>query len=256
MERSFFLEHTTGPIPVHLTRAADTTPELLVLGVHGIGGSSQDSIQAALAEEMAIFGCDTIRFDLPAHGENPTRELTLAGCVDTLLAVAEYARASYPQVTQLCIFATGFGAYVTLVALEQLLALPWQVRLVVQTPSMMMHETILAMKGISRQTLWAMDTVPFPAPRPFQLTYRFYEELLAHPALTAQPIPILILQGQEDRYISMEDIRQFHRLNPDSRLVIIPGASHRFLEAGAWDMVLDLTRDWFAHQQVLLSDWS
>ena len=31
--------------------------------------------------------------------------------------------------------------------------------------------------------------------------------------------------------------------------------SHRFVEEGAWDMVLDLTRDWFTFQQVLLCDW-
>jgi len=54
----------------------------------------------------------------------------------------------------------------------------------------------------------------------------------------------------------MDDIRQFHRINEGSRLVIIPGASHRFLEEGAWDMVLDLTRDWFAFRQVTLADWT
>jgi hypothetical protein len=37
--------------------------------------------------------------------------------------------------------------------------------------------------------------------------------------------------------------------------VIIPGASHQFKEEGAWDMVLDLTRDWFEYRQVLLMDW-
>jgi hypothetical protein len=36
--------------------------------------------------------------------------------------------------------------------------------------------------------------------------------------------------------------------------VVIPGASHRFEEPGAWDMVLDLTRDWFSFGQVLLAE--
>jgi len=45
------------------------------------------------------------------------------------------------------------------------------------------------------------------------------------------------------------------RLNENAKLVIIPGASHRFLEEGAWDMVLDLTRDWFEFEQVLVTDW-
>ena len=53
----------------------------------------------------------------------------------------------------------------------------------------------------------------------------------------------------------MEDIQHFRRLNDHAKLVIIPGMSHRFTEEGAWDMVLDLTRDWFEYQQVLLTDW-
>ena len=68
-------------------------------------------------------------------------------------------------------------------------------------------------------------------------------------------IPMLILHGEEDSYIKMEHIRQFHLINHDAKLVIIPGTSHRFLEEGAWDMVLDLTRDWFEFEQVLLADY-
>ena len=58
-----------------------------------------------------------------------------------------------------------------------------------------------------------------------------------------------------DDYVPMEHILHLRRINEDAKLVIIPGASHRFLEEGAWDMVLDLTRDWFEFQQVLVTDW-
>ena len=67
---------------------------------------------------------------------------------------------------------------------------------------------------------------------------------------------MLILHGEQDDFIRMDHIQQFHQINEESKLVIIPGASHQFKESGAWDMVLDLTRDWFEFQQVLLSDWS
>ena len=73
--------------------------------------------------------------------------------------------------------------------------------------------------------------------------------------LTTQPIPMLILHGEQDDFIRMSDIQNFRRVNEDSKLVIIPGTSHRFMEEGAWDMVLDLTRDWFSFEQVLLCDW-
>ena len=231
-------------------------PRRVVLGVHGIGGSKEDQIQESIAEEMELFGSAVLRFDFPAHGENDEEILSLQGCVDTLLDVADYAAERYPDLQDLCIFATGFGAYVTLVALEDLLEMPGRVKLVVQTPSVRMHETLLAMKHISRATLQAMDKATFNSSRRVDIDYSFYRELEDHNVLVSHPIPMLILHGDEDSYIRRDDIQNFRRINEDSRLVIIPGASHRFLEEGAWDMVLDLTRDWFEFEQVLLTDWS
>ena len=152
-----------------------------------------------------------------------------------------------------CLFFTILTALTDLITL-QLLELPGRIKLVVQTPSVRMHETILNMLQTNRETLWALDRKRIPADRPFDVTYSFYEELRQHIVLTTHPIPMLILHGEEDSYIRMSDIQQFHRINEDSKLVIIPGTSHRFLEEGAWDMVLDLTRDWFEFEQVLLAD--
>lgn len=256
MEKQFMLSRRGLRVPCKVSEPELGTVRSVVLGVHGLGGSSDDQIQVGIAEEMGLFGSVTVRFDFPAHGENPENELTLAGCADSLLSVAEFAREQYPDVEDLCIFATGFGAYVTLTVLPELLELPGTVKLVVQTPSVMMHETLLAMKHISQATFRAMDRVTFRSKRPFDVTYSFYRELRENTVMASYPIPMLILQGEEDAFIRMADIQNFHQLNERSKLVIIPGASHRFLEEGAWDMVLDLTRDWFQFEQVLLSDWS
>ena len=257
METSFRIVENGMTIPCKLDLPASGAVRRIVLGVHGFGGSTEDAIQCSLAEEMPLFGSAVVRFDLPAHGCNPLEsdDFTLANCVATLLAVAGEACRRFPEVADLCVFATGFGAYVTLNALEQLTQLPIRIRLVVQTPSVMMHETLLSMIRMSRETFWAMDRYTFPVKRPFTVNYTFYEELSEHIVLNTQPIPMLILMGQEDAFIRMSDIQNFRRINEDSRLVILPGISHRFLEEGAWDMVLDLTRDWFEFEQVLLCDW-
>ncbi|MDD5863991.1 MAG: hypothetical protein PUD80_05070 [Firmicutes bacterium] len=257
MEQSFLLSRDGLKISCKLSQPEDGRMDRVVLGVHGFGGSADDAIQSGIAEEMSLFSAATVRFDFPAHGNSPmgSQDFSLKNCMDTLLAVAGFARERFAEVTDLCIFATGFGAYVTLLCLDSLLAMPGRVRLVVQTPSVRMDETLLAMVGMSRETFWAMDRFTIPAERPFDVTYRFYEELRGNSVMNTYPIPMLILHGEDDKYISMQDIREFHSLNEDSRLVIIPGASHRFLEDGAWDMVLDLTRDWFEFQQVLLADW-
>ncbi len=257
MEKGFLLKQ--GNLEIFCQHTAPDYGDIrrVVLGVHGLGGSTNDDIQKGIAEEMELFYSATFRFDFPAHGDSPldSEGLTLQNCMDSLLAVAKYAKEQYPEVEDLCIFATGFGAYITLLCLDALLELPGQVKLVVQTPSVMMHETLLAMKQVSAPTFQAMDVVHFRPERPFDVHYRFYEDLLENIALAAYPIPMLILHGEEDAYISMEHIRQFRRLNDQAKLVIIPGTSHRFLEDGAWDMVLDLTRDWFDFEQVLVTDW-
>ena len=229
----------------------------VVLSVHGLGGSTEDAIQSNIAEEMEIFSSAIIRFDFPVHGRSPHSDefFTLENCKCSLLAAAEYAKEQYPDVEDLCIFATGFGAYMVLICMEDLIELPGNIRLVVQTPSVLMHETLLSMGRISLPTFRAMGEVTFRSKRPLTVKYSFYEDLLEHTALVAQPLSMLILHGEYDDFIPMEHIAHLRRINDGSKLVIIPGASHRFLEEGAWDMVLDLTRDWFEFEQVLVTDW-
>ena len=229
-------------------------PRRIVLGVHGIGGSKADKIQASIAEEMELFGSAVLRFDFPAHGEHTEEILTLRGSVDTLLDVAEFALSRYPGVEDLCIFATGFGAYVTLTAMADLIELDCRVRLVIQTPSLHMEQTVLDMAHVSPVTLEAMEMALLPTPRPLGIFYGFYEELRDNEALAAYPIPFLILHGEHDDLIPMADIQNLRQLNDRARLVVIPGASHQFQEPGAWDMVLDLTRDWFSFEQVILTE--
>ena len=256
MEKEILLTEGAISVPCIITEPDYGEARRVVLGVHGIAGNSEEDIQRAIAEEMSMFGSVCIRVDLPGHGKSPmSSKISLKDCMDALMIVANYARETYPHLEDLCIFATGFGAYVTLVTLYDLLELPGHIKLVVQTPSVMMHDTLLAMKKISRVTLEAMEETTIGRVRPLTLTYGFYQELLEHIAMAAYPIPILILHGEDDAYIRMSDIQNFHRLNERSKLVIVPGTTHQFLEEGAWDMVLDLTRDWFEFEQVLLSDW-
>ena len=254
MEKEIILSH--GELKIHCVYSEPEDGDIrrIVLGVHGIVGSARDAIQVGIAEEMDMYYSATVRFDFPGHGESPMSDeyLTLQNCVDSLMTVGQWARDRYPDVEDLCIFATGFGAYVTLIALQDLQEMPGKVKLVVQTPSVRMHETLLAMHKMTRPTLEAMGQATFKTKKPITVTYDFYRELEEHIALTTYPIPMLILHGEEDSYIRMHDIQQFHRINEQSELVIIPGTSHRFLEEGAWDMVLDLTRDWFEFEQVLL----
>ena len=177
MEKAFLLEDGELKIPVKITYPDTGAPRRVVLGVHGIGGSTEDHIQQSLAEEMGFFSAAMVRFDMPCHGASPMtgEEFSLRNCMGALLAVARLAKETFPQTQGLCVFATGFGAYVTLTALEELLQIEEDIRLVVQTPSVMMHQTLLSMLRISKETFRSMDSYTLPLRRPLTVTYSFYK---------------------------------------------------------------------------------
>ena len=255
MEEKVILTRDDLSVPCMVTTPDTDVIRRVVLGVHGLGGSMVDDIQKSISEEMDLFYSATVRFDFPGHGESPwDKPLELQACRESLMAAAEFAREKFPEVEDLCIFATGFGAYVTLLCLEELMELPGKLKLVIQSPCVQMHENLLTMLRINRPTLEAMGMAP-RLKRSFDVPYSFYEELAENIVLSTHPLKMLILHGELDQVISTEDVQNFKRINERSELVILPGVTHRFLEDGAWDMVLDLTRDWFEFEQVLLTDW-
>ena len=125
MDREILLRDDELKIPTRITLPDRMVPRRVVLGVHGLGGSMDDEIQQSIAEEMAFFRAACVRFDLPCHGKSPMGpgDFTLDYSVRSLLAAAKFAREAFRDTEGLCVFATGFGAYVTLVALPQLLEL-------------------------------------------------------------------------------------------------------------------------------------
>ena len=127
MEKTFLISE--GPLRILCKQNIPDHGEIrrVVLSVHGMGGCTNDDIQRSIAEEMEFFSSAVFRFDFPAHGESPldSEFLTLSNCINSLLAVARYARECYPEVEDLCIFATGFGAYITLISLELLRRSKW-----------------------------------------------------------------------------------------------------------------------------------
>lgn len=257
MERYFSLSQESLRIPCRIYEPDFGAPKRCILGVHGFGGSKDTEILTTLAEEMSIFGSSMVCFDFPAHGDSPMESdaLTLDNCIETLIYTAQWAHNRYPDV-DFCIFASGFGAYVTLIAIDQLEEVVGKVKLVLHTPNLRMSETILGMVRMTEQQLLEAGRATLNAGRKFEISFDFYKQVRNYTALTIYDAPMLLLHGEKDEILPLEDMINFRRINEGCKLVVIPGADHQFRTPGAWDMVIDLTRDWFEWEQVLLCDWS
>jgi putative phosphoribosyl transferase len=68
---------------------------------------------------------------------------------------------------------------------------------------------------------------------------------LAAPRLGSVRAPTLLIVGGEDRAVLAMNEEALSQLRCESRLVVVPGASHLFVEPGALQMVAGFARDWF-----------
>lgn len=258
MERRFVLKENGLRIPCVLDEPEYCTVRRCVIGVHGICGSKDSKILADIADEMGLFGAATLRFDFPAHGDSPVAEngLSLEQCQDTLLTVVRWAKRAYPYV-DMCLFASGFGAFVTLITLDELRYIQDDLKLVLQTPNLDMARTMLKMTRMTEEQLRQAGRVSIGAgmQRAVEMSYDFYEELRQHMVYYNYHMPMLLLHGELDDVTPLSHLEPFRRFNDQSRMVVIPGADHQFQGNGNWDMVVDLTRDWFECEQVLLCDY-
>ena len=70
---------------------------------------------------------------------------------------------------------------------------------------------------------------------------------LAGQALAQVTAPTLLIVGGDDAAVIDLNRQAFVQLRGEKKLVVIPGATHLFEEAGALDSVAALARDWLTH---------
>lgn len=220
----------------------------LIVGVHGFAGDKESSMLETLA-----FACrDTalICFDFPAHGDSPVGEecLTVENCQQDLLTVIDYATKQYPRAKK-SIFATSFGGYITLLSADWLQGFSLVLRAPAVTMPKLLTETVLK---ISPEQFREAGTVRCGFERPIDLPCAFYEELLRRGDVCQKQIapPTLVIHGDCDDIVPLEDIQAFMAAQPNARLQIIPGADHRFKNSGETEAIIGYTKDFLQRKSI------
>ena len=257
MERTLMLPCVQLQVPCKVYEPEYGLITRVIIGVHGFGGDKDSSVIAAIGEEMGFYQTATMSFDFPGQGSSPmpARTLNLDNCHKSLMAAAGLAKELYPAATEFCIFATSFGAYITLLAMDELTGQLGRIKLALRAPAVRMAETFLTMVRLSEEQFLKKGRVICGFERKMEVSYSFYEELAAHNAMANYDMPMMVLQGDCDDVVLPHDVEFFRLLNEKAKLVIFPGTDHRFKRDGELDMIVDLARDWFLCEEVLLSEW-
>lgn len=220
-------------------------PHRVVLGVHGFAGDKDSSVLTALGEALCARGDALVCFDLPAHGAStaPDDHLRLAQCQGDLLTVAHYVRTAWPQ-AKYGLFATSFGALVTLLCRDGLADFQTVLRAPAITMAQTFPEVILP---CTREEYQRTGGAWCGFERKMFVPWAFYTDLLAA-ELPAPNRPALVIHGTADDLIPFEAVEQWAHQHPNLHLHPIPGADHRFKGAGELETIVALALDWFGYQ--------
>ena len=92
----------------------------IILGIHGFSGSKESTGLHVLAKKVVPEGYGIVCFDLPAHWKSPAAPemLTVENAMRDILFMAEECRREFPDLPKY-IFATSFGAYLTLLCCKE-----------------------------------------------------------------------------------------------------------------------------------------
>ncbi len=86
--------------------------------------------------------------------------------------------------------------------------------------------------------------------RSLKLSENFFSDAHQHDIpgiVTSLQIPLLVIHGDQDDIIPVEETRSAYNLNPSNiKLAIIPGADHMFSDEGHREEIAAMAAEWFA----------
>lgn len=231
--------HHPIPCKAFLPQSA---PSWVVLGVHGFAGDKDSSVLTALGEALTARGDALVCFDLPAHGTStaPDHHLRPEVCKDDLCFLAEYVVKGWPEARR-GLFATSFGALITLLCRDEL----GQFQPLLRAPAITMAQTFPEVILPCRVEEYERDGGAWCGfERQMFVPWAFYTDLLAAP-IPAPDRDTLVIHGTADDLIPFEAVADWTAHNPHLKLHPIPGADHRFKGEGELEAILTLALGWF-----------
>ncbi len=251
MEQALTFQDADGrTIAGLLATPAAKTDRVAVL-CHGFLSNKNSKTNRALTELLLPQGIATFRFDFFGQGESdgPFDKITVTAAVQQTLAALDLVKKK--GLKRIALVGSSFGGLVALLAAAkrpklQCLALKCPVP---DFPEMLKLE--FGAKGMAE---WKKSgTIPNVVPGGngrIKLRYAFYEDCLrcgGYEAARAVAAPTLIVQGQADEYVPLEQSRRLaDELKGKSTLVVLPDADHHFSDPEHFREMTGLLARWVA----------
>ncbi|HLZ75578.1 alpha/beta hydrolase [Phenylobacterium sp.] len=260
-DREVSVDGGRAPLYGALLSPPGARPGPAVLLIAGSGPTDRDGNSAApsvkpanlklIAQGLAAAGVTSLRYDKRGLGKSAPAmlqeaDLRFTTYVDDAAAFARFLKAQ-PQVTCVVILGHSEGALIAALAAQKVatcgvievsgIGRPLGVVLREQLaagpmPASLREQSNAALTELEHgrpvANIPGLEAFFRPSVQPYLIS-----QLTLDPtqALAAVKAPVLILQGDNDLQVQVEDAQRLHAARPDARLVILPGVNHILKEA-------------------------
>lgn len=215
----------------------------IIIACHGFGGDKESSAIELLAQKLIEENIMVIAFDFPAHGESTAEgeEYLVTNCIDDLISIEEYIKKNYPN-KPIGIFATSFGAYITLLKINKYNNNYFSI--ILRAPAICMDQ--IFENSIMREDINDFKKRGYTVlgyEKEMKVSYKYYEELKNNKLFDVynKNEELLIIQGTEDDMAPINDsIRFLQEKNSKGKLEKIIGADHRMKKEGELEKAINI----------------
>lgn len=210
---------------------------------HGFGSSKEGRSTEIIAKKLNDNNFIAVSFDFPGHGEaiESIEKLTVDNCISYINEVCQYVKKEFEN-HEISIFATSFGAYVTINKLIKEEANEFK-NIVLRCPAIDMKNILVnVLINGKLDTFQKEGKIQAGFEKQKELSYSFYEDLCEHDVLKLynKKEKILILQGTEDAVAPIKDTYEFMQKDSENiKLIPLEGVKHKMTNKEV-EMVMDI----------------
>ena len=247
MEEKVFFENSKGDklCGILSNPTGDKTKPVFIL-IHGFTSNKNTANFIKLRDFLNKNSTSSFRFDIYGHGESAGKveDITISEAVDDILQAIKFLKKQGYQ--KIGLLGSSFGGIASIMVASKTKDL---FLLILKSPVSNYVEVEEIRIEYPRFEEWKKKGFKYcenDDGRILRLNYSFFEDFKNNDGYKAAPkihIPTLIVHGDADAIVPVEQSLKTSKLIPNCKLVIVKGASHRYTESDHAEQMLKAIGD-------------